>query len=187
METDPAVGFRVYARFENKDDLQLQVLQLAVRRFVDRVMRPAFFEPAGEARINAMFRNWFDHLNDANELPGGSLLIAASTELDDRPGALRDFVQDSQKDLIRNIEKAAKISIETGDFKKDLDVEHFAWSLYSLVLGYHHFKRLLVEPKAGPYLRKSFNDLLSASRASAKKTANKRSLSNSSYELKICL
>jgi AcrR family transcriptional regulator len=167
-ELAKAVGMSksgLFAHFKNKDDLQLQVLQLAVDRFVERVLRPAFFKPPGEARIVAMFENWFEHLNDESELPGGSLLIAASTELDDRPGVLRNFVQDSQKDLIRNIEKAAKIAVTAGDFRKNLDVEQFAWSLYSLVLGYHHFKRMLEDPKAELHLQRSFGGLMRACRA----------------------
>jgi hypothetical protein len=132
-------------------------------------MRPAFKEPRGEPRLGAMLNNWLNHLNDANVLPGGSVLIAASIELDDRPGALRDFVQKSQKDLISNIEKAARIAVDEGHFRKDLDVEQFAWSMYSFVLGYHHFKRMLEDPKAEVHLRRSFKGLIEVARTGARK------------------
>ena len=97
-------------------------------------------------------------------MPGGSVLIAASTELDDRPGRLRDFVQKSQKDLISNIEKAARMAVDERHFRRDLDVEQFAWTLYSFVLGYHHFKRMLEDPKAELHLKRSFNGLLEVAR-----------------------
>jgi AcrR family transcriptional regulator len=167
-ELAKAVGMSksgLFAHFGGKDQLQLNVLTMATGRFVDMVMKPAFKQPRGEPRIKQMLKNWLEHLNDASTLPGGSILIAASIELDDRPGVLRDFVQSAQKDLISNIEKAATIAVEEGHFRKDLDVEQFAWSLYSFVLGYHHFKRMLEDPKAELHLKRSFKGLLEISRA----------------------
>jgi AcrR family transcriptional regulator len=181
-ELAKAVGMSksgLFAHFGGKDQLQLAVLERAVERFVDIVLRPAFKARRGEPRIKAMLDNWLAHLNDHSELPGGSILIAASTELDDRPGSLRDFVQTSQKDLISNIEKAARIAVEESHFRKDLDVEQFAWSMYSFVLGYHHFKRMLEDPKAELHLKRSLNGLMDVARAkpltSTKKQATRRS------------
>jgi AcrR family transcriptional regulator len=166
----------LFAHFGGKDELQLRVLELATTNFVDQVMRPAFTAPRGQERIRALFKNWLQHLNDKAMLPGGSVLIAASIELDDRPGRLRDYVQNAQKDLISNIEKAARIAIEEKDFRNDLDVEQFAWTLYSFVLGYHHFKRLLDDPKAEIHLKRSFNGLMDISqpKRSASKTKSKK-------------
>lgn len=162
----------LFAHFGGKDELQLRVLELATTNFVDHVMKPAFTAPRGQERIRALFKNWLSHLNDKDLLPGGSILIAASIELDDRPGRLRDYVQNAQKDLISNIEKAARIAIEEKDFRSDLDVEQFAWTLYSFVLGYHHFKRMLDDPKAEIHLKRSFNGLMEIS-ARTKRSASK--------------
>ena len=166
-ELAKAVGMSksgLFAHFGGKDQLQLAVLQLATDTFVDTVMRKAFTAPRGEPRILAVFSNWLDHLNDENALPGGSILIAASIEVDDRPGLLRDFVQKAQRDLIANIEKAARMAVDEGHFRKDLDVEQFAWSMYSFVLGYHHFKRMLEDPKAETHVKNSFEWLLEFAR-----------------------
>lgn len=177
-ELAKAVGMSksgLFAHFGGKDQLQLDVLKLATEKFIDVVMRPAFTAPRGEPRLKAMFKNWLEHLNDESELPGGSILISASIELDDRPGALRDFAAQAQKDLIKNIEKAAKLAVEEGHFRHDLDVEQFAWSMYSFVLGYHHFKRLLQDPKAELHVKRSFNGLLAVSRASENATPSRSS------------
>ncbi len=166
-ELAKAVGMSksgLFAHFGGKDQLQLAVLELAVWRFVEIVLRPAFQEPRGEPRITAVFENWLGHLDGDEFLPGGSVLIAASTELDDCPGPLRDFVQNSQRDLISNIEKAAKMAIDEGHFHQDLDVEQFAWTLYSFVLGYHHFTRMLEDPKAEVHLKRSFKTLMAVAR-----------------------
>lgn len=176
-ELAKAVGMSksgLFAHFGGKDQLQLAVLRRAVDQFVDIVMRPAFQAPRGEPRLKALCRNWLEHLNDQSRLPGGSILIAASIELDDRPGPLRDFVQKAQKDLIRNIEKAARIAVAEGHFRKDLDIEQFAWSMYSFVLGYHHFKRMLEDPKAELHLKRTFNGLLELSQAPGRRTPDTR-------------
>jgi hypothetical protein len=154
----------LFAHFKGKEHLQLLVLQSAVEKFVGAVLSPAFKEPRGLPRVTALFENWVQHLNDEDEMPGGSILIAVSLELDDRPGELRDYVQKVQRDLISNIEKAAQLAVDAGHFHADTDVSLFAWSLYSFVLGYHHFKRMLEDTNAETYLQQSFKGLLDLAR-----------------------
>lgn len=167
-ELAKAVGMSksgLFAHFGGKDRLQLSVMQTATAVFVDEVLRAALKAPRGEPRVRAIFEKWLAHLDDDGGKPGGNLLIAASLELDDRPGVLRDYVQQVQRDLIGNLEKAAQFAIDEGHFRKDLNVELFAWSLYSFVLGYHHFKRMLEDPKAKLHLQQSFRELIAISRA----------------------
>ena len=82
----------LFAHFGSKDELQLQVLQAAVERFEEDGDPPGL-ESAARASpgIRALFENWLVWENDRS-LPGGCPLIAASIELDDRPGPLRDFL-----------------------------------------------------------------------------------------------
>lgn len=162
-ELAKAVGMSksgLFAHFTAKDQLQLEVLKKATEHFVDLVMRPAFKAPRGEPRLTAMAKNWFNYLNEESNLPGGSILIAASFELDDQPGILRDFVQQSQKDLILSIARAAQIAVDEKHFRKGLDVDQFAWSVYSFILGYHHYKRMLNDPKAEHYFFNSIKQLM---------------------------
>lgn len=178
-ELAKAVGMSksgLFAHFQGKDNLQLSVLQAATDRFVDAVMKPAFRQPRGEPRVRAFFYNWLEHLDDQAALPGGSVLISASIELDDRPGVLRDFVQKAQKDLIKNIEIAAQLAVDEGHFRKDLDIEIFAWTVYSFVLGYHHFKRMLEDPMAESHVKRSFKALLEVSRSGAANDTNSLNL-----------
>lgn len=157
----------LFAHFRGIDQLQLAVLQAAVARFIKTVMQPSFEKPRGEARLEALVKNWLQFIDGDRALPGGSVIISASVELDDRPGELRDFVQTAQRDLITNIEKAARIAVDESEFRKDLDCEQFAWSLYSFVLGYHHFSRMLNDPKAELHLMRSVHGLFAVARAGA--------------------
>lgn len=169
----------LFAHFRNKDGLELAVLEAAVERFVSAVLKPAFMKSRGEPRIHALVENWLGFLNGTltgglAKLPGGSVLISASFELDDRPGPARDFVQRAQRDLITNIEKSARIAVDEGHFRSDLDCEQFAWSLYSFVLGYHHFSRMLNDPKAELHLMRSVKGLLKVARGNEEKLKSKK-------------
>lgn len=150
----------LFAHFKSKDQLQYAALQNAVEHFVEAVLRPAFKQPRGEPRLKAMVDNWIDHIDDEDTLPGGSVLISASIELDDRPGSLREFVFEAQNSLIENIRKAARLAISENHFRPDLDIDLFAWSLYSFVLGYHHFSRLLRDPRAKEHFKHATKSLI---------------------------
>jgi AcrR family transcriptional regulator len=149
----------LFAHFGSKDELQLQVLQAAVERFTETVIRPALTAPRGEPRIRSIFENWLAWSN-APDMPGGCVLVAASTELDDRPGPQRDFLAQAFRSRAAFMAKAARLAVEAGHFRTDLDPEQFAFEVDSIVLGYHHALRLMRNPKADALARGSFERLL---------------------------
>ena len=149
----------LFAHFGSKDELQLQVLQAAVERFTENVIRPSLSAPRGEPRLRALFENWLAWSN-APDMPGGCVLVAASTELDDRPGPQRDFLAKAFRSRAAFMAKAAELAIEAGHFRPDLDPEQFAFEVDAIVLGYHHAQRLMRNPNAGKLARGSFERLL---------------------------
>lgn len=154
----------LFAHFESKEDLQIEVVKKAIARFVEVVITPALKRPRGEPRVRALFENWF-HWSRASELPGGCLFIAASSEFDDRPGPLRDLLLASQKDWLAALAQAARIAVEEGHFRADLDPDQFAWQEDAFILGYHHAARLLRARDAEKRARSAFESLIRASRA----------------------
>jgi AcrR family transcriptional regulator len=153
----------LFAHFGSKDELQLQVLQAAVARFTETVARPALTAPRGEPRIRAFFDHWLAWANDP-EMPGGCIFVTASVELDDRPGPQRDFFARAYGDRITFLAKAARLAIETGHFRADLDCEQFAFDIDCIALGFHYAKRLLRDPQAEPRARFAFERLLTISK-----------------------
>jgi AcrR family transcriptional regulator len=153
----------LFAHFGSKEQLQLQVLQSAVARFTDMVVRPALQAPRGEPRLRALFEGWM--VWDADpELPGGCLLVAAAIELDDRPGPLRDYLVGAQRAWFATLAKAARLAAEAGHLRPDPAPEQLAFELYSVMLGFHHAKRLLRDPEASPRARAAFERLLASAR-----------------------
>ena len=79
----------LFAHFRSKEGLQIAILEMAGARMVDEVVRPALAAPRGEPRVRALFDRWLAW-EQSPSLPGGCPFMAASFELDDRPGPVRD-------------------------------------------------------------------------------------------------
>ncbi len=153
----------LFGHFESKENLQLQVIDTAVKRFVDRVIAPAVKEPRGVPRIKAFFDRWLGWEQHSELLPGGCPFISMGNELDDRPGPTRDRLVGCQKDWIAALAQAARIAVEEGHLRSDLDVQLFAYDFYSIMLAYHHFSRLIRDSEAERHARQSFERLLQTS------------------------
>ena len=150
----------LFAHFGSKEALEVAVVEEASRQFVQDVMVPALRHPRGEPRLRAMFDKWIDW----GQRPGGCFFVAASTELDDRPGPPRDALVRALKDWLDDIAKAVRIAISEGHLRSDVDPEQLAFELYGLMLGMHTFHRFLREPTTLDRARKAFERLLAAAR-----------------------
>ena len=156
----------LFAHFQSKEALQLQVLELASARFVDTVLRPALAAPRGEPRVRALFTRWLAW-EQSPSLPGGCPFMAASFELDDRPGPVRDFVVQNLRDWLDTIAGAARIAVQEGHFRADLDCEQFAYDCQGIGLAFVHASRLMRDPRAQARADAAFEALLRASRATS--------------------
>ena len=153
----------LFAHFRSKEGLQLDVLELASARFRESVFTPALRADRGEPRIRALFDHWLEWV-DQQTLPGGCLLTAAAVELDDQPGATRDALVDAQRQWSDTLARAVRIAIEERHFRPDVDPHLFAFQLHSIVLGYHHARRLLHDPQAARRAHGAFEALLATAR-----------------------
>jgi len=153
----------LFAHFDSKEDLQLQVLAAASRSFLDTVISPAFREPRGEPRIRALFEKWLTW-EEGRVTPGGCPFVTASWEYDDRPGPVRDAIAAAQRDWVGTVATAAQIAVDEGHFRSDLDTDAFAFELYGVFLSFHLYHRLLDDPEARRRARTAFERLIEASR-----------------------
>lgn len=148
----------LFAHFKSKEQLQLHVLEEARQRYIDVVATPAFKKPRGEARLRAICELTLKEWEES--LPGGCIFHAVAAELDDQPGPARDFLVGIQQDQRRMLERATQLAIDTGEFRKDLDVDQFVFELISVTGGHHHFGRLLGDPSATKHAKRAFESLL---------------------------
>ncbi len=148
----------LFAHFKSKEQLQLHVLEEAKQRYLDVVVRPAFKQPKGVARLRAVFERTLEDWE--NDLPGGCIFHAVAAELDDQPGPARDYLVSIQQEQRRMLERSVRMAMETGELRADLDVGLFVFQLGSITGGHHHFGRLLGDPNADKLARSAFESLL---------------------------
>ncbi|HEV8583468.1 MAG TPA: TetR/AcrR family transcriptional regulator [Methylomirabilota bacterium] len=160
----------LFAHFKSKENLQLQVLEIASRRFVDEVVRPALATPRGERRVRALFDRWLQW-ETSPSLPGGCPFVAAATELDDRPGPARDYVVRSQRDWLETLANTARTAVQEGDFDSAVDCEQLAHDLNGIALAYGQASRLLKDPKARARADASFEALIRRARSASSPTS----------------
>jgi AcrR family transcriptional regulator len=153
----------LFAHFGSKESLQIAVLEHAAADFVDAVVRPALREPRGEPRMRALFERWLAWDRDGL-LPGGCVFVAAASELDDRPGPVRDRLVSLQAEWLGLLAESFRKGIEAGRFRRDADPEQFAQDLHGVMLAFHHAARLMGDPKAEPRARRAFEALLAGAR-----------------------
>jgi AcrR family transcriptional regulator len=154
----------LFAHFGSKEDLQIEVLRAAARRFEEFVWRPAIKVARGEPRLRKVLERWLLWVNEPS-MPGGCIFVAAAAELDDKDGRPREFLVGEQRKLCTAIAKAARLAVEEGHFRRDLDCDQLAFDAYSLVLGYNFQRRLLRDPKAEARARRAIDRLLVSARA----------------------
>lgn len=130
----------LFAHFKSKENLQIEILGFAGQVFADNVVVPALNVPAGVERIQALVDNWIAW---TERLTGGCIFVSASTEFSDRPGPVRDFLLQQQAEWLDCLARMARSAIRVGEFSKDMDPGQFAFDLYSLLLGFNLYDKLL--------------------------------------------
>lgn len=147
----------LFAHFKSKENLQIEILAYAGSSFTAKVVTPALKTTAGIPRISALVENW---TNWSGALPGGCIFVTASTEFSDRHGKVRDYLLKQQENWINCLRRIAESGIRTGDLKPDIDVDQFAYDLYSMLLGFYHYYKLLNDARSDNHQKKSFARLL---------------------------
>jgi AcrR family transcriptional regulator len=151
----------LFGHFGSKDALQQAVLESVVEDFRARVILPALRERTGLSRLRRLFDAWISW-GAADDKSGGCPLLGASIELDDRPGALRDYLVEKQTAWLDCIARSASKAIADGDFRTDLDVEQFAFDLNSIGLGFNFAYRLLEDTTAPQRATAAFRQLIAS-------------------------
>ncbi len=154
----------LFAHFASKEALQVQTLERAAGRFVEVVVKPGLAARRGEPRVRELFERWLRWPAEVPQ-PGGCIFVAASAELDDRPGPARDRLAQMQRDWLDVLAGAVRVARDEGHFRAGVDPEQFAFEVYGIMLVTHLASRLLRDRQAVPRARRAFERLLESARA----------------------
>jgi len=147
----------LFAHFQSKENLQIEILEYAAEDFSEFVIRPALKVERGIPRIRDLVKRWIEW---GDKLTGGCIFVSAGMEYSDRPGKVRDALMRQQKEWLDSLRRIAQSAIKAGDFREDIDCEQFAFDLYSLLLGFHYYYKLLNDTKTRKRLEVAFEKLL---------------------------
>jgi AcrR family transcriptional regulator len=147
----------LFKHFESKEAMQLAVMEREAGRFVAEVWAPAAYLVAGRARLSRIFDLWLDR-TEAESSAGGCLIMAASAELDDQPGPLRDMLQNNLRRWTQAMSREFQAMTEPSLSKDHAALA--AFQMKSYVLGHNEARRLLEDESARRMARRSFDALL---------------------------
>jgi len=156
----------VFAHFGSREDLQIAVLKVYEKRFVEGVLLPSLNEPRGLPRLEAMYSRWIDRISiEIASL--GCIYVSGAVEYDDRPGPIRDelvaMIRSWQAELVRAIKQA----IEEGHLRSDTDPMQLVFVIQGPVLTVHFNARLMHNKESITRARAGFVQLINAHRAPA--------------------
>lgn len=137
----------LFAHFQSKEMLQIKVLDNAAAYFAEAVVRPALLAPRGRPRVEALCKHWMIWAKPSKML-GGCVFVAASSELDDRPGPVRDHLVELQREWLDTRVRVIRTGVTEGHFRADLDCEQYAHELYGIMMAFHYSARLMRDPKS---------------------------------------
>jgi AcrR family transcriptional regulator len=148
----------VFAHFGSREDLQIQVLKEYERRFVDFVLLPSLQEKRGLPRLEAIFTRWLEKV--AMEIHSGCIYVSGASEYDDRPGHIRDELVRMLAAWEKELTRACRQAIETGDLDAGTSAEQMVFEMFGLTLAAHQSGRLMHRSDAVTLAKKGFDRLL---------------------------
>ena len=154
----------VFALFGSKLQLQLATLQAARAILVEQVVAPGLASEPGLARLQAIGEAWCDYLG-SDVFAGGCFLCAASTEMDGRPGAVRDAVAAVMREWIAVLSANVEAATAAGDMHAGVDPKAMAFRLNALGMAANWQRQLLDDCSGIEHARAAWRAELDAASA----------------------
>ena len=156
----------LFAHFESKEDLQLEVIQALVDRFIASIIQPAFTKARGEPRLRALFERYLPWVGDHADGGRGCLLTQLQYEFQNKRGRVKDALAAAERSWFETLTKACDIAIKEKHFKSTIDPQQFAYELLGIFTFYQHAARFFGDPQAEARANAAFAALVERSRAS---------------------
>jgi AcrR family transcriptional regulator len=145
----------VLALFGSKQELQLATLAAARGVLIDQVIVPALASEEGLPRLLALGDAWCDYLA-SDVFAGGCFLCAASTEMDGRPGPVRDAVALVMREWLGVLSANINAAVAADQLEYGLDVPAMAFRLNALGMAANWQRQLLEDTSGVDYAREAW-------------------------------
>ena len=142
----------VFALFGSKEELQLATLGAARAILIDQVIVPALASEEGLPRLLAIGEAWCDYLR-SDVFAGGCFLCAASTEMDGRPGPVRDALVAVMREWLAVLDANIEAALAAGQLRAETEPAAIAFRLNALGMAANWQRQLLVDSSAVEHAR----------------------------------
>ena len=142
----------LFRHFGSKEELQLATLDAAAREYIEQIVEPALALPEGRGRLEALCERYLSYL-ERRATAGGCFWAGCAAEFDDRPGPVRDRIQQMVGAWVSLLRHEAELA--GAD-----DPDQIAFELHSLVMGANLRSQLLGDAEAFARARTAVKRLL---------------------------
>ena len=125
---------RLAAQFGSKQQLQLATVQEAARIFAEEVVQPALAAAPGLDQLTAVCEAFFCHV-ERRTFPGGCFMAGAALELGNRPGPLRELIDEFQARFGALLRGFAATAVHRNELPADEDPGRLAFELNGIMLA----------------------------------------------------
>jgi AcrR family transcriptional regulator len=153
----------LFAHFGSKEELQLATVDYAATLFVGEVIDPARSAPKGLARIWALC----DHMIGYSErqvFPGGCFFAATSFEFNNRPGPVRDRIEEMIRSWLSYLEHAVEQAQEAGELDPNASAREVAFQLDAFAQASNAQYQLFRDPQVFDDARRAIQERLESLR-----------------------
>jgi AcrR family transcriptional regulator len=153
----------LFAHFGSKEELQLATVDHAATLFVSEVIDPARSAPKGLARTWALC----DHMIGYSErqvFPGGCFFAATSFEFNNRPGPVRDRIEEMIRSWLSYLEHAVEQAQEAGELDPNASARQVAFQLDAFAQASNAQYQLFRDPQVFDDARRAIQERLESLR-----------------------
>jgi AcrR family transcriptional regulator len=118
----------LFAHFGSKEELQLATVDHAAAMFVAEVIAPARAAPRGVARVWALCDHMIGYA-ERQVFPGGCFFACTSFEFNNKPGPVRDRIEEMIRSWLSYLEHAVEQAQEAGELDPQLSAREVAFQL----------------------------------------------------------
>ncbi len=153
----------LFAHFGSKEELQLATVEHAAKLFVAEVIDPARSAPKGLARVWALCDHMIGYA-ERQVFPGGCFFAATSFEFNNRPGPVRDRIEEMIRSWLSYLEHAVEQAQEAGELDAKISAREIAFQLDAFAQASNAQYQLFRDPQVFDDARRAVRERLESLR-----------------------
>jgi AcrR family transcriptional regulator len=149
----------LFRHFGAKEQLQLATAEAAMGVFEREVLARAMTAATGLDRLRALMGAWVGYV-ERDVFTGGCFFVAASADVDSRPGPVRDLIAEAGRAGIDAMTTEIEAAQRLGQLRTDIEPRQLAFELHAYAMEANWSRLLLDDNQAGSRARAAIHAAL---------------------------